>query len=346
MEQTLALKYRPEKFESVLGDSQAIVCKVLQRQLDTGKLRNCYLFSGDSGCGKTTIARCFAKSINKGIGDPIEIDGAVNNGVDNVRAIVDSANQRSLTGEYKIFIIDECHAITSAGWQAFLKGLEEAPKYSIFIFCTTEPNKIPDTILSRVQRYNIPKVAQPLIMQRLCYICEQEGFTNYNLACEYISKIAQGSMRAAISYLEQCSDYDSNLAIENVLKILGDFSVEVMTRLTNFLIDGDAKSVLTTIEKLYAEGRDLKHFISNYLEYIIDLNKYIIFKDIAITNIPAYLETIQDPALNIQYVVGIDNASAWFVRLADQILTLKTMLKNDPSVRATICAYLVKLCRI
>ena len=108
---------------------------------------------GPSGCGKTTLARIFANYINAGVGDPIEIDAASNNGVDQVRAIIESANQRSLTGNYKIYIIDECHAITSAGWQAFLKGIEETPEYTIFIFCTTEPNKIPSTILNRVQLY-------------------------------------------------------------------------------------------------------------------------------------------------------------------------------------------------
>lgn len=343
MSQSLAVKYRPQTLEEILG--QDITVEILKKVAEKRDFKHVYLFAGPSGTGKTTCARAFAKAINRGIGDPIEIDGAVNNGVESVRAIVDSANQRSLSGEYKIFIIDECHAITTAGWQAFLKGLEEAPKYSIFIFCTTEPNKIPETILSRVQRYTIPKVAQPLIMQRLCYICEQEGFTNYNLACEYISKIAQGSMRTAISYLEQCGDYSLDLSLENVHRILGDFSYETMTKLTNCLIDGDCAKVLTIIEKLYAEGRELKHFINNYLSYLIELNKYILFKDITVTNIPAYLTTIQDPELNINYVVSIDNASTWFIALADNILKLKNLLKNDLSAKATISAYLLGLCR-
>ena len=147
MAESLAVKYRPQKWEDVCG--QTSIIRILIRQLELNQLRNAYLFAGASGCGKTTLARIFANRINNNIGYPEEIDAASNNGVDNVKAIIKSAQERAIDSKYKIFIIDECHMITPQGWNAFLKCIEEPPKYTIFIFCTTEKNKVPDTIKNR-----------------------------------------------------------------------------------------------------------------------------------------------------------------------------------------------------
>ena len=186
MAQSLAVKYRPKTFEDVCG--QSITVQILEKVIEKRAFKNCYLFAGDSGCGKTTLARIFANKINGGVGEPIEIDAASNNGVDNVRAIIESASQRSLVGEYKIFIIDECHSITTQGWQAFLKGIEEPSPFTIFMFCTTEPQKLPIAILNRVQRYNISKIDTQLIKERLIKVCQLEGFVNYDDTCDLISK--------------------------------------------------------------------------------------------------------------------------------------------------------------
>lgn len=171
--QSLATKYRPQTFETV--SSQSAIITILRKQLELKKYTNCYAFCGPSGCGKTTIARIFGNAINQGKGNIIEIDGASNNGVDNIRAIIEEANSRSIDSEYKIFIIDECHMITTAGWNAFLKTIEEPPKYTIFMFCTTNPEKMPATINNRVMKFNLSKVDTNLIRKRLEYICEQEG---------------------------------------------------------------------------------------------------------------------------------------------------------------------------
>ena len=236
MATSLAVKYRPKKFDDCLSQNSTI--KILKQQIEKRSFGNCYLFAGSSGCGKTSIARILAQLINNNNGSPIEIDGASNNGVDAVRAIIDSANERSLDSDYKIFIIDECHAITSQAWQAFLKCIEEPPKYTIFMFCTTNPEKIPETILNRVIRFNITKVSNNLIKDRLLFICKQEGFYNYEEACDYISKLAEGSVRSAIAYLEKCSNYSHDLDIKNVLNCLGNFSYKSFFDLTNYLIDG------------------------------------------------------------------------------------------------------------
>lgn len=173
MAQALAVTYRPKTFDDVV--EQGSVKTILQQQLATNEFKHAYLFCGGAGTGKTTCARIFANEINHGQGNPIELDAASNNGVDDVRNIIQQARSKSLDSEYKVFIIDECHSISNAGWQAFLKIIEEPPARSIFIFCTTDPQKIPKTILSRVQRYDFQRISQEGIVDRLKYIIEQEN---------------------------------------------------------------------------------------------------------------------------------------------------------------------------
>ena len=345
--QSLNIKYRPHKLEDVV--EQGVTTKILSRVIETRTFKNAYLLCGASGCGKTTIARIFANAINN-VTDPakegyIEKDAASNNGVDEVRAIIDSAKQRDLVYEYKIFIIDEAHAITSAGWQAFLKSIEEPSKYTIFIFCTTEPNKIPATILNRVQRYNISKISQTGIKNRLMEICAKEGFSNYEATCDFISKISRGGMRDAVTYLDQCVDYSSDLSLENAKKVLGDYSYETMLRLTNALIEKDQTKVFSIIDALYNSGVELKGFIGNYLSFMLDVSTYILTRDISLTNIPAYLESSQNLDINLSYTVGEGTAGLnYFNKLAELLLTIKDAIRVDPDYKSTIKAYLLKAC--
>lgn len=173
--QALALKYRPKTFDDV--SEQGAVKAILQNQIDTNTIKHGYLFTGPAGCGKTTAARIFANEINHGLGLPIELDAASNNSVDDIRRICDEAQTKALDSEFKVFILDEVHSLSNQAWQAFLKTLEEPPAKAIFILCTTNPEKIPATILSRVQRYNFQKISQKGIVDRLTYILEQEGYT-------------------------------------------------------------------------------------------------------------------------------------------------------------------------
>lgn len=170
----LAIKYRPKTWNDVTEQNSTKI--ILQQQLEAGEVKNAYLFCGPAGCGKTTCARIFANDINKGEGNPIELDAASNNGVDDVRNIIQQAKTKSLDSEYKIFIIDECHALSNSAWQAMLKIIEEPPAKSIFIFCTTNPERIPKTILSRVQRYDFNRISTDGIINRLQYILEQENY--------------------------------------------------------------------------------------------------------------------------------------------------------------------------
>lgn len=337
MSESLTLKYRPHKFEDVVG--QQITATILRKAVETGTFKHVYLLAGSSGCGKTTLARILAYYINGGVGNPIEIDAASNSGVDNVRTIIESANQRSLNGKYKIFIIDECHAISNAGWQAFLKGIEEPPEYTIFIFCTTEPNKIPATILNRVQRYNIAPISSEGIKSRLMYICEKEGFTNYEDACDLISKTCNNGMRDAIALLEQCADYSTDLSIENVNSVLGNFSYDLMFNLTCALLNKDMAMVLDILDKSAASGTNLKTFVDSYLAFGLDLATYCLFKNINITSIPAYLEPRCAGFSNVPGALDLAN------KISDGMLELKALIKYDVSYRTTIKAYFVKMIR-
>lgn len=338
----LNTKYRPQTFDEVVG--QNITTKLLKRIIETGNIKNCYLFCGTSGSGKTTLARCFAKAINKGVGDSIEIDAASNASAENIRDLMSTASQRSLVGEYKIFIIDEAHSISSAGWNAFLKGIEETPKYTIFIFCTTDPQKIPNTILNRMQRYNFAPISTAEIYNRLIYICQQEGFTNYEHSCDLISKVSHGEMRRAITYLDQISDYSHQLDVEITKSILGGLSFETFFKLTLALTkEKSEEMIISLIDELFNSGNDLKDFISLYLDFIIDLNKFLIFKNIDITNIPRYLATPENPA--VQFIVDFDDSRNIFNKIADKLLELKSILRYDLNYKSTILIYLLQICR-
>lgn len=343
MAQSLAVKYRPQTFEDVVG--QTITTKILNKAIEKQSFKNAYLFAGPSGTGKTTLSRCFARAINNGVGEPIELDAASNGNIDQIRAIVESAKQRSLTGVYKVFIIDECHAISTAGFQVFLKCLEECPEYTIFMFCTTEPNKIPATILNRVQRFNITKVDTTEIKDRLMFICQQEGFINYEDTCELISKLCDGGMREAITKLDQCADLSTDLSLCNTKFVLGESPFERMLKLTNCLIGKNQQFTLAAIETLAAEGKDLKQFVNEYLSFILELTKYILFKNISLTNIPSYLENSTDTMISVSYTTSFDGALVWFNTLTDKLLEIKNAIKYDTNVKAVVEAYMLQLCR-
>lgn len=339
--QSLAVAYRPTTFEEVCG--QNITVEILKKIVEKRSFKNCYLFAGDSGSGKTTLARIFANQINRGIGEPIEIDAASNNGVDDVRAIIEAASQRSLVGDYKIFIIDECHSITTQGWQAFLKGIEEPSPFTIFMFCTTEPTKLPTAILNRVQRYNITKIDSETIKNRLIYICQQEGFTNYEGLCDLLSKSSHGCMRDAIMKLDQCADLSTDLSLDIVKPVLGSLSYEAMFNLTWALQDKEELQVLHLINMLYNTGKDLKSFIELYLEFILDLRRFMLMKDIRYTNIPAHLATENNPV--VQQTLNFPEIKTWLNNLLDILLKIKLEIRYDSFYKSTIEAFLIQLCR-
>lgn len=287
---SLAVKYRPNNWDSVVEQDSTKI--ILKQQLYSGEFQHAYLFVGGAGTGKTTCARIFANEINEGKGIPIELDAASHSSVDDVRGIIEQAQTKSLYSEYKVFIVDECHSLSGTAWQAFLKLLEEPPAKSIFIFCTTNPEKIPATILSRVQRYNFHRISQEGIHDRLMYIYQTECLENkwqlsqsYVSAFDYIAKIANGGMRDAITLLDKCLSYSTDLTIENVLKAIGNADYVTMMNLTDAIIYADNKEIINIIEDVNADGVDLKQFIKQFLNFVLDVSKYSL-AGIEFTNLP------------------------------------------------------------
>lgn len=335
--ESLAVKYRPKEWEHVV--EQSAVVEILKKQIELDKIRNCYLFCGATGSGKTTLSRLFANKINNNQGSPIELDAASNNGVDNVRQIIKAAQERSLDSKYKVYIIDEAHALSNSAWQAFLKCIEEPPEFTIFIFCTTDPQKIPATILNRVQRFNISRISTKGIHDRLQYVCAQENFINYNESIDYIAKLADGCMRDALTLLDKCSTFSTDLNINNVLKCIGTFSYDTFFNLINSMIDGDEKSILSILNDYYESGMDMKLFLNQFIDFVIDVAKYCIFKNCDIIRIPKTFEDI------LVKTIAIEGANKYFQYVMNKLLDLKNMIKNDTSIRSTIEIMFIQIAR-
>lgn len=310
--QTLAVKYRPHTFDDVV--EQSAIKDILTDQIETGTFQHSYLFCGPAGCGKTTAARIFASDINGGKGNPIEVDAASNNGVDNVREIIDGARRKALDSDYKVYIIDECHMLSTGAWNAMLKLLEEPPKTTVFIMCTTDPQKIPATILSRVQRYNFSKISLDSIVKRLRYIINQENLTAEvqgsfqatEEAIQYIAKLADGGMRDAITMMDKCLSLSPELTIESVVKALGTVDYNTHFDLLLQMECGNKSSAVKTIENVFNSGKDLKQFIKQFQYFVLDVCKYLMFRDFKYVSIPAlpeYQQKLEDEDADLALTV-------------------------------------------
>ena len=333
--QTLAVKYRPKTFDDVYG--QSTIVSILKSQLETNTFKQVYLFCGPSGDGKTTCARILANEINHGQGSPIEIDASSNNSVDDVREISQQAKTQSLDSDYKCFICDEVHSFTSNAWQAMLKLIEEPPEKTIFILCTTNPEKIPSTILSRCQRYDFSRIGTKDITTRLAYILQSELHRDLSAdddeAIQYISRIADGGLRTAISYLDKCLSYDSHLSIDNVLMALGIANYDVMFSLFDSLYSKNSVMILEHIESLHQSGLDLKQFMRSFIDFILDVCKYGFTEDFNTLKIPNTYEVELKSYTNDHYDYATD--------LLSVILKINSDIKWDANPKSMIEAELL-----
>lgn len=285
-------KFRPTVFEDVKGQEHIVT--TLKNQIKSGRTSHAYLFCGTRGTGKTTIAKIFAKAVNcenPVDGSPcgtcaicraiaagasmnvIEIDAASNNGVDSIRQIVDEVNYSPAEGKFKVYIIDEVHMLSIGAFNALLKTLEEPPSYVIFILATTEVHKIPITILSRCQRYDFRRISIETISDRIRELTQKEQVRIEDKAVRYIAKIADGSMRDALSLLDQCIAFyfEQELTYDRVLEVLGAVDTEVFSRILREILDGDVTGTLGVLDEIVMQGRELSQFVSDLAWYLRNL---------------------------------------------------------------------------
>ena len=285
-------KFRPAVFDDVKGQDHIIT--TLQNQIRANRIGHAYLFCGTRGTGKTTVAKIFAKAVNcehPVEGSPcgecamcrsiaagtsmnvIEIDAASNNGVDSIREIREEVTYRPTEGRYKVYIIDEVHMLSIGAFNALLKTLEEPPEYVIFILATTEIHKIPVTILSRCQHYDFKRISIETITVRMKELMDTEKVEVEDRALTYIAKAADGSMRDALSLLDQCIAFylGQRLTYDNVLEVLGAVDTDVFSRLLRKILQRDVAGVLDIVEDLVMMGRELTQLASDFTWYLRNL---------------------------------------------------------------------------
>lgn len=285
-------KFRPKNFEEVKG--QEHITSTLRNQIKAQRIGHAYLFCGTRGTGKTSIAKIFARAVNCGNpvdGSPcnecavckainsgasmnvVEIDAASNNGVENIRQIVEEVQYSPTEGKYKVYIIDEVHMLSIGAFNALLKTLEEPPSYVMFILATTEVHKIPITILSRCQRYDFKRINVETIAARLRELCDIEGMKAEDKALRYIARQADGSMRDSLSLLDQCSAFylGEELTYENVLEVLGAVDTSAFSKMLRAISSGNVIDCIHQLDELVMLGRDLSQFVVDFIWYLRNL---------------------------------------------------------------------------
>ena len=285
-------KWRPTSFEEVRGQDHIV--KTLKNQINSGRIGHAYLFCGTRGTGKTSIAKIFARAVNcehPVDGSPcgecsmcrqiaegaslnvVEIDAASNNGVENIRDIREQVQYPPTDGRYRVYIIDEVHMLSIGAFNALLKTLEEPPSYVIFILATTEVHKIPITILSRGQRYDFKRISIDTIAGRLAELTQAEQIDVDDRALRYVARAADGSMRDALSLLDQCVafHFGEKLTYDNVLEVLGAVDNRVFSKLFQAVLASDTKACIREIEEMIIQGRDLSQLVNDFVWYMRNL---------------------------------------------------------------------------
>ena len=353
-------KFRPDSFQDVKG--QDAIVRTLKNQIRAQRIGHAYLFCGTRGTGKTTVAKILAKAVNcehpidgnpcnecetcKAIAagnsmNVIEIDAASNNGVDNIREIREEVAYSPTSGKYKVYIIDEVHMLSIGAFNALLKTLEEPPSYVIFILATTEAHKIPITILSRCQRYDFKRIARTTIVDRLRELMDEEQVEVEDKALRYIAKKGDGSMRDALSLLDQCIAFylGEKLTYEHVLDVLGAVDTDEFSKLLREVLDGDVTQVILHLENMIMQGRDLTQLVNDFTWYLRNL---LLLKssdnmedvlDVSAEN----LEQLKEEAAMVR-----DDTLMRYIRIFSE---LQNQIKYAGSKRVMLEVALIKLCR-
>lgn len=281
-------KYRPSNFSQLIGQDN--IKDILVNSIKHNKIAHAYIFTGPRGTGKTSTAKIFAKTLNcinnqTGIScdecemcktytespDIIEIDAASNNGVEEIRTLRDSVKIAPYNSKYKVYIIDEVHMLSNSAWNAFLKTLEEPPSHVIFILATTEVNKIPETVMSRCQRFDFSKITDDVMFEHLSNICKIENISIEDDALKLLIKLSDGCVRDALSYLDKVSKFEVDITEDLIEMNFGILGTGKLKELLSYLIDGDNKKISSFIDNVTESGLTPLNFVTEFINYLLDL---------------------------------------------------------------------------
>ena len=356
----LPLKYRPMTFEDVVG--QEHVVRTLRHAIESGRIANAYLFIGPRGIGKTTLSRIFAKALNclspKGVEpcgtcencrqiaegrsiDVTELDAASHNKVEDVRPIIDAVQFKPTASKYKIFIIDECHMLSNAAWNALLKTLEEPPPYVKFIFATTEGDKMLATIVSRCQRFDLRRIQTHQIVSRLSYICGKEKIKASDDALLAIARGAEGGMRDALSSLDQLIAFKGGeVTEEDALSVFGLVSRSELEALAGAILTGDAATILQAVDRFDSAGKNMRRLSAELMTHFRNL---IVFQTLGAK--ASGLEATPDQVKTLSEQAKLCPPARIF-KVTDLLADMEDKLRYVLSVRTFIEMTLLKASRV